>query len=337
LTIRGADKFAPLISLKAFVKMKRSLVYIDTDISLGTPGAEIDDGAALMVALRSQQPEVIGLGSVFGNTPVADTSRNLARLLSLLDKPAIPFGIGAAHPLQGTMDWFNEWQSGYGPTLPFDYSPPALSAAQLLIHLIHAHPGELTILSVGPMTNLAAALKQEPGIEKQVKQVIAMGGSFGTQSSEPEFNIHCDPHAAQMVFAADWPLTLLGLELTRQIAFSRADFTALPGSHAAINLFKEQAAGWIERVEAMGWEKDGCSLHDAVAAAYLIQPELFTCTDAEVSISLGGDLPIGATIIQPTGPYGKRKTKVVTQVDVPQCKRLIWDLINQIDSSQKSQ
>ena len=317
--------------------MERTLVYIDTDISLGTPGAEIDDGAALMAALHSPQLEVVGLGSVFGNASVADTSRNLARLLNLLNKQDIPFGIGAAHPLKENMDWFDDWQSGYGPTLPFNFSPPALSASQLLIHLIHTLPGELTILSVGPMTNLAAVLQQEPGIEKQVKQVVAMGGSFGAQTSEPEFNIHCDPHAAQMVFTADWPLTLLGLELTRQITFSRADFAALPGGHAAIKLFKEQAAGWIERVEAMGWEKDGCSLHDAVAAAILIQPALFTCMDAEVSVSLGGDLPIGATLIQPAGSTSRSKVKVATQVDAPRCKQLIWDLINEIDLSQKSQ
>ena len=308
--------------------MQKPLVYIDTDISLGTPGAEIDDGAALLVALRSSRLEIVGLGSVFGNTPIADASRNLARFLALLNKKNIPFGIGAGKPLQGNMDWFNDWQSGYGRTQPFEYTPPKLSAPQLLLDLIHTHPGELTILSIGPLTNLATVLLQEPGIEKQVKNVIAMGGSFGSHPQEPEFNIHCDPQAAQIVFQAGWPLTLLGLELTRQIPFSRADFTSLSTTHPAINLFKQQAEGWIERVEGMGWEKDGCSLHDSVAAAYLIRPELFTSIDAEVEVSLGDDHPEGITTIQPAGPSSQHIVKVVTKVNVPKCKELIWSLID---------
>ena len=224
--------------------MVKRMVYLDTDISLGTPGAEIDDFAALLMLLRSPQIELAGIGSVFGNAPVQDVDVNLARLLSGLDRADVPTASGAAAPLQGNMDWFAEWQAGYGATPPFDFPRPNQSSAELLIDLARAHPGELIILAIGPLTNLALALRRAPEIAGQVARVIAMGGLFNTVN--PEFNIHCDPTAAQAVLQAGWPLTLLGMEITRQMAFSHAAFAALPEANPAMRLFKGQAEGWID-------------------------------------------------------------------------------------------
>ncbi len=308
--------------------MNKSLIYIDTDLSLGTPGAEIDDGAALLMLLRSPEVEVAGIGSIFGNVPVKDATRNLARLLDMLGRSDIPLAQGAAGPLEGDMGWFAEWQAGYGATLPFTYNKPRESAADMLVRLAHAYPGQLNVIAIGPSTNLALALEKDPDIAFKVKQVVAMGGSFGSQPQEPEFNVHCDPAAARRICAADWPLTLLGLEITRQAAFSRAQFAALPESDPAASLLRQQAAGWIDRVEAMGWEKDGCSLHDAAAAAYLLQADLFHSVPAEVEISDGSRLPIGTTLVNPVPRSQGSNTRVVTTVKARQCKELIWSFID---------
>jgi len=247
-------------------------------------------------------------------------------LLSWLGRSDIPTGSGANAPLQGNLSWFAEWQTGYGPTPPFEYIHPQKSSAALLVELIRAHPGRVTILAIGPLTNLALALQAAPQISHQVKGVICMGGSFSSQS--PEFNIHCDPLAARIVFKAGWPVTLLGMEITRQMAFTRAEFASLPGDHPAICLFKEQTAGWIARVEAMGWEKDGCALHDAAAAAYLLRPDYFTSRQAVIEVSTGGELPAGTTVLKPAKNDMEHTVEVVTDVEAQKCKDLIWSYIH---------
>ena len=309
--------------------MDKLFIYIDTDLSLGTPGAEIDDGAALLMLLHNPAVEIAGIGSVFGNVPVNNATRNLARLLKMGGRTDIPLALGAAGPLEGDMGWFGEWQSDYGATLPFEgYEEPRESAADLLVRLANAYPDQLSVIAIGPSTNLALALEKDPEIAFKVKQVVAMGGSFGSQPQAPEFNVHCDPSATRRIVAAEWPLTLLGLDITRQAAFSRAKFAALPGSDPLLGLLKEQAAGWITRVESMGWEKDGCSLHDAVAAACLLQPNLFNSVPVEVEISDGSRLPVGTTLINPVPRSQGSTTRVVSAVKAKKVRDFIWSFID---------
>ena len=308
--------------------MDKSLIYIDTDLSLGTPGAEIDDGAALLMLLRNPAVQIAGIGSVFGNVSVGNATRNLAHLLEMIGRTDIPLAQGAAGPLEGSMDWFGEWQAGYGATLPFEFTEPQESAADMLVRLARTYPEQLNVIAIGPSTNLALALEKDPNIAFMVKQVVAMGGSFGSQPQAPEFNVHCDPSATRKICAADWPLTLLGLDITRQAAFSRSRFAALPESDPAITLLKQQAEGWITRVESMGWEKDGCSLHDAVAAAYLLKPDLFHSVPVEVEISDGSCLPVGTTLINPVPRSQGSTTQVVGTVKAKMVRDFIWSFID---------
>lgn len=309
--------------------MDKLLIYLDTDLGLGTPGAEIDDGAALLMLLHNPAVQIAGIGSVFGNVPVSDANRNLARFLRMAGRTDIPLARGAAGPLEGDMGWFGEWQAGYGATLPVeDYQEPRESSADMLVRLANTHPDQLSVIAIGPSTNLALALEKDPNIAYKVKQVVAMGGSFGSQPQTPEFNVHCDPNAARKICAADWPLTLLGLDITRQAAFSRAKFAALPDSDPLLGLLKEQADGWITRVESMGWEKDGCSLHDAVAAACLLRPDLFNSVPVEVEISDGSRLPLGTTLINPVPRSQGSTTRVVGTVKAKMVRDFIWSFID---------
>jgi purine nucleosidase len=307
--------------------MIEKLVYVDTDVSLGTPGAEIDDGAALIFLLRQKGVRVVGAGSVFGNAPVQDTTLNLDRLLTWLDGEGIPIGFGAGNPLLADTHWFDDWQSAYGRTLPWTPRPAAHLAASLMIETIQAHPGQVSILSLGPMTNLALAVRLAPDIIPLTSQVIVMGGSFNVQDPAPEFNVRCDPEAAQIVLTSGWKVNLLGLDVTRRVHFSRHDFSTLPEGNPAIELLRAQAPGWIDRMEAMGWEQDGCALHDAVAVAYLVDDSIFQTEDARVEIELADPGLRGVTKFHPP-VAGQPTVKVVTGLDAQKCRDMIWSKLN---------
>jgi inosine-uridine nucleoside N-ribohydrolase len=306
--------------------MVEKLVYVDTDVSLGTPGAEIDDGAALIFLLRRDDVDIVAAGSVFGNASVEDTATNLHRVLTWMGGDKIPIGLGAAKPLVADMSWFDEWSSGYGDTLPWVMRPASITAAQLLIESIRSFPGRVTLLALGPMTNLALAVRLAPDIVPLVHEVIAMGGSFNVQNPTPEFNSRCDPEAAHIVVNAGWDVHLLGLDITRRVHFSRRDFSLLPGGNPAVELLRSQAPGWIGRVEDMGWEQDGCSLHDAVAAAYLVDDTLFTVEEACVEVELAQPDQRGLTRFMPKDT-GRPVVRVVTDLDVEKCRDLIWSQI----------
>lgn len=306
--------------------MVEKLVYVDTDVSLGTPGAEIDDGAALIFLLRQQGVHVVSAGSVFGNAPVKDTSLNLDRLLTWLGGEYIPLGLGAERPLIADIHWFESWQSDYGKTLPWQSRPVTILAANLLIEKIRSHPSQVSILSLGPMTNLALAVRLAPDIIPLTHQVIVMGGSFNVLNPAPEFNTRCDPEAAQIVFNSGWNVHILGLDITRRVHFSRFDFSSLPEGNPAVELLRSQAPGWIDRMEEMGWEQDGCALHDAVAAAYLVDDTLFNIEEACVEVELAQPDQRGLTRFMPKDT-GSPVVHVVTDLDVEKCRDLIWSQI----------
>lgn len=308
--------------------MNKKLVYVDTDVGLGTPGAEIDDGAALVFLLRNESIEVVGAGSVFGNVPLQDAALNLDRLLTWLGGEHIPVGRGAEKPLIAYTTWFESWQSAYGKTLPWNLRPTTYLAANLIIHAIRTNPGQVSILSLGPMTNLALAVRLDPAIVPLTREVIVMGGSFSAQNPAPEFNVRCDPEAAQIVFSSGWKVHILGLDITRRVHFSRRDFASLPDGNLAVELLRTQAPGWIDRVEEMGWEQDGCALHDAVAVAYLVDDTIFETKETNVEVELADPDLRGLTRFA-SSKENQRVVKVITDLDPIKCRDLIWSHVAQ--------
>ena len=302
--------------------MDRNLVYVDTDIGLGTPGAEIDDGAAIIFLLRQKSLEVAASGSVFGNVCLQDATMNLSRLLTWLDYDRIPLGIGAEKPLVADMNWFEDWRSEYGTTLPWHIPSSTLLAANAIIQTIHTNPGKVSILSLGPMTNLALAVRLDPSIVLLTREVVVMGGSFNIQDPAPEFNVRCDPEAAQIIISAGWNVHILGLDITRRVHFSRQDFSSLPDGNPAVELLRSQAPGWIDRMEAMGWEQNGCALHDAVAAAYLVDDSMFRTEDMNIQVELLDPHHRGLTRFEPK-TTGESAVRVVTTLNPKKCRELI--------------
>lgn len=309
--------------------MKKKLVYVDTDISLGTPGAEIDDGAALIAILGQPQLQIGGIGTVHGNVPVMDANYNLARLLSLLHISHIPIGTGCSQPLIEDLSWFDEWQAQYGFTPNWPLAEDYIASANLLIKLAHSSEQKINILAIGPLTNIAVAIRLDPSILQKIENVFAMGCSLGNNNRNAEFNIHCDPEAAQIVFTSGASIVLFGLEITKQVVFSREDFESLPEDKAFLKLLKHQASGWITRVEKAGWEKGGCALHDAVAASAIVHPDFFHFNNINVAVELHNPKMRGTTRTAPIGEQFQMNIIAADYVDIEKCKNWIMSaLIN---------
>ncbi len=302
------------------------LIYLDTDMGLGTPRAELDDAAALITLYGSSLARLHCAGSTYGNVPLRDATTNLTRSVSLLNlHPKL--GVGADHPISGDMDWFHDWQASYGATADWPVSEALPDALDMLIECLKSNPGQMSILAIGPLTNLALALRKSPGIVPLVNEIIAMGGSFESRNGSPEFNMRCDPEAADLVLSAGWPITLIGLEITRKARFTREEIHALREWNPLITLFKNQATGWIDRVESMGWERGGCSLHDAVAAAYLIAPTLFTISRRGVFVERDDPDSRGLTRFSKE-EMPSSNIQVVTDMDAAAVHQLILNALN---------
>lgn len=250
-------------------------LLIDTD-----PG--IDDALALLFALRSPQVEVVAATSIFGNADTARCTANLARLLQFAPTE-VPIGVGAYAPLVDPARPYASFVHGddglgdcglAGRTMPngTDY------AASLIVSQVLAHPGELTIVALGPLTNLALALALEPRIESAVAEVVIMGGAYGVNgnvTSAAEANIIHDVHAAERVLAAAWPTTLVSLDVTNTVIMSGAYLNdlALGGGEEA--QFLREVSRCYERFHYERHGIDGIVAHDPTALMWAVAPELF--------------------------------------------------------------
>lgn len=277
-------------------------VLFDTD-----PG--VDDAMALLFLHRHPAVQLLGITTVFGNAGVETTTRNA---LVLADRFGIaaPVARGAAMPLVrpprgAAVEVHGDDGLGNLPEAPTTRrQPDARPAHRFIVDTLRAHPGEVTLLAVGPLTNLALALAEDPAITGLVKQVVVMGGAFGTHghggnvSPVAEANVLCDPHAADAVFTAPWPVTIVGLDVTHEVLMDAASFERLRSQGGAAGAFLWECShhyvGFYRRVVGV----DGCFLHDASAVACVIEPGLFGTREGPVRV-VGDGIAAGQTIQSP--------------------------------------
>lgn len=286
--------------------MTTQKVIFDTD-----PG--VDDALALYYLVRHPQIELLGVTTVFGNAPVSMTTRNARFLMEAWGQSA-PVHAGAAGPMTPGMPeefWpthiHGENGLGNHPT-PTPAREEEDSAAQFLIDTVRAHPGEVRILAVGRMTNLARALQIDPAIAGLVRDVVLMGGAFwvpGNITPAAEANIWGDPLAADIVFGAEWPVVAVPLDLTTRTFMDRATLADLGArGGAGMQLVADLSQEYVAFYQASGY--DGMVVHDCTAAVYLTDPDLFTLSRGEVRV-LSEGIALGQTILNPAerqGPSG---------------------------------
>lgn len=279
--------------------MKR--LILDTD-----PG--VDDALALLYLRARPDLRLLAITTVFGNADVETTTRNALWLRRKLDLD-IPVHAGAAAPLaraRGAAPVHVHGENGLGD---IDLSGPPLppadpgAAHEKIIALVRAHPGQVTIVAIGPLTNLALALRAAPDIAGLVAEVVVMGGAFARGNVTPfaEANIHNDPEAAAEVLAAAWPLTLVPLDATRPCVLTDADAREMAHVGGETGRFAHDVTRGYAATYARHEGLDGCVLHDVAALVRLTMPELFTVRSAPVAVALDGE-NLGQTSWSDVGP-----------------------------------
>lgn len=258
----------------------------------------VDDSVAILFGLRSPELEFVGFTTVFGNTEVEHTAQNALRLIELAGKPEIPVAQGASASFSPFKKPFFGWEvhgkDGLGNTFP-----PApkgklqpVHAAQMIVDTIMANPGEITLAAVGPLTNLALALKLEPRIVQAVKEVVIMGGAAfvtGNVSAVAEANISNDPVAANMVFRAGWPLTMVGLDVTKKTRMTKAWLDGIFATGTPVTDFISRILPCYQNFHDQIYHMNGDThTHDPSAVGFMVNPGWFTTRRVPVYVETEG-------------------------------------------------
>lgn len=317
-----------------------SPVFADVDTG-------VDDAMALVYLLASEDARLVGIACTAGNVPTDQVCRNNLGLLKLCGADAVPVSQGAEGPLvcplRTAEDTHGPTGLGYSVLSPAGNTSTDHDAAQAWIRAARAYPGELVAVVTGPLTNLALAMRAEPALPRLLRRLVVMGGSFeyrGNTTPVAEWNISVDPEAAAEVFrswdgAAALPI-VLGLNLTENIAMTPEIFSRLaeaansptatmsphdpPGtrSMSANPLIRvlEDAIRFYFEFHAAQDEGYLAHLHDPLAAAVALDPELVRVRAATVDVELTGTLTRGMTIADWSGHWGRQPNVLVgTDVD----------------------
>ncbi|MBX6350481.1 MAG: nucleoside hydrolase [Clostridia bacterium] len=276
----------------------RTPLLIDCD-----PG--IDDAVALVFALCHPAAEVVAIGSVHGNVPASLAAENALRVLEILGDDRTPVAEGAARPIAQELST-DEWvhgQDGLGDTrLPAPRrGTTGEHAADQIVRLCRERPGELTLVALGPLTNVALALLKEPELPRLVRRVVVMGGAAavpGNATAVAEANIWHDPEAADLVFRAGWPLAMVGLDVTMKALFGleeRDRLRRLAESRPAA-AFLDAILAYYTRVYEPILGRPAAAMHDPLAVAAALEPDLVRWESWPVRVERRGEWTRGMTV-----------------------------------------
>ena len=311
----------------------RQKIIIDTD-----PG--IDDAMAIHMAFADPRLDVLGLTTIFGNVTIDNATRNALALAEMAHyKTDIIKGATTPRrrPLEPPAD-FVHGAEGFGnvpPITPRGSANP-LDAARYLCETCAAHSGEIIICAVGPLTNLAAALDHDPAIANHVKAVVVMGGSaapHGNVTNVAEANIWNDPDAAECVFAASWPVTMVGLDVTEKAQCTPADFAQLGEKAPNIGGFLDAATQFYFDFHENKTGSRSCFMHDPSAVLAITDPEYFDFEPMALKVICDGD-EIGRTL--PVDDASRPLVQVAMQVNGTAVQGKFIELVAQSDKLRES-
>lgn len=297
-------------------------LLIDTD-----PG--IDDAMAILFAARHPEIELIGLTTVFGNVAVGTATRNALALVEHCGLE-IPVAQGAAQPMvlppfEPPAHIHGAEGFGHRPAPSPRLAPVAEDAVQFMLRLAREMPGEITLCPVGPITNVARAIRLDPAFARNIGRIVLMGGALdapGNISPYAEANAYHDPDAMDIVLRSGADVTMIGLDVTMRAQMDRADFAALAKAAPRDGGLLEEMAGlYLDFYASLG--QPGCALHDPMAVIACVRPELFRCEDTRLGAVTSG-VEAGRTIRQ--GPGGGR-SRVALDCDAAAIKRLFMETL----------
>ena len=270
-------------------------VIIDTD-----PG--VDDALALLLAMRSPELKIEGITAVAGNVPLELTLPNALRMVEISARTDIPVAAGAKSPLLRRLvtATYAHGENGLGGAVFPDpkLKPVAEPAAEFIRQTVRKYPGEVTLLTIGPLTNIAAALNSDAELAHLVKGLVMMGGSLSGGNITPaaEFNVYVDPEAARIVFQSGIPVTMVGLDVTRKTSLTDEHVRVLEAAQNSVS----QAAATIAR-NAINHNRErgflvGPNMHDSLAVAGFLDPSILEFHDYYVDVETTGELTAGETL-----------------------------------------
>lgn len=262
-------------------------VILDTDLAMGAPGSDIDDGFALAMALAAPELDLRLVTTVNGNTDVESATTLTLELVHRLGHPEVPVHRGADRPLLRPPATRGSVPAGIRRR-----EPRPEPAAMALVREVVAAPGEITVIAVGPLTNLALAMRLDPRFAPALKSLVIMGGVFlgrtGTAGMPGEFNVWSDPEAAQIVLGSGVRARWVGLDVTRRVRLTRAEAQVMAASPRPYESFAgEYAVGWIDHLRGVGDDAESCALHDPLAVAAVTRPGLLTFEPANLEVETG--------------------------------------------------
>ena len=269
-------------------------IIIDTD-----PGQ--DDAVAILLALASEELDVLGITAVAGNVPLSLTELNCRKICELAGKPDTKVFAGASEPLERklvTAEYVHGKTGLDGPDLP---DPKMQLQEQHAVDFIieTCLAGEVTICALGPLTNVALALKKAPEIAQNIKEIVLMGGGLfegGNVTPAAEFNIYVDPHAADMVFRSGLPIVVMPLDLTHSTLTTHKRVEAFRAVGRPAAVATAELLDFFERFDEEKYGTDGGPLHDPNVIAYLLKPQLYKGRRINLEIETSSELTMGMTV-----------------------------------------
>lgn len=317
--------------------LQRTKLIIDTD-----PG--VDDAIALLMVFQLPEFEVIGLTTIFGNVSTEDATRNALHLCEVAGFPDIPVAEGSPEPLKRgppRIADFVHGSDGLGNTFP---SPPKKkkidkNACEFLVDEVSEYPGEVTILALGPLTNIALAVKKDRSFASKVKKIVILGGSFfasGNINPAAEANIYGDPEAADIVFTCGAEIVVVGLNVTTQVMLSDQDLCELRDSGGRYGRYIYNISQFYKDWHAKSDGVHGIFLHDPTCFAALYKPQLFEFKRGAVRVETQGIctghtlMDLGLKNWNSDNPWtGVQPVSVAWTVDAAAVINLVKEVLNQ--------
>jgi pyrimidine-specific ribonucleoside hydrolase len=281
----------------------RTPIIIDCD-----PGH--DDALAITLALARPELQVLGITTIGGNSTLANTTRNALRVLALLGRPDVPVAAGPDQPLVRPLETAPQVHgvSGLdGADLPEPVSEPRPEGAlEFLRATLAASPTPVTLIPVGPLTNIGLLLRTYPGIADKIGHISLMGGAMGAGNWTPaaEFNIWVDPEAARIVFRSGLPITMHGLDVTHKALMGLAEADRLDAVGTRVSRVFADLLRFFTKFHVEKYGTADTPIHDAVAVAHVALPGLVTTRRYHVDVETTGDITRGRTVVDARGQTG---------------------------------
>lgn len=303
---------------------KKIPIIIDCD-----PGH--DDAMAILWALAAPQLELRAVTTVAGNQTIEKVTNNAIKVLTKAGRLDIPVAMGAKAPLIRKLVVGGEVVHGSsgleGPVLPeCGFAPSKLTALELLIQTLEEAKEKITLIPIGPLTNIATLLIVRPDLKEKIERLSIMGGGayMGNWTPAAEYNIWADPEAAKVVFNAGLPIIMAGLDVTHKAYITREENEELRAQGNELSVFAAELIDYFSRYHYEVEGFPGCTMHDPTAVAALLYPEIFTGITCNVDVETTGELTTGMTVVDTIGYKEKifgekveKNTTVLFCVDRP--------------------